>query len=270
MSKIEWTDETWNVVTGCTRISPGCDNCYMFAQYPRLKAMGVQGYQHAPDVVALHPGRLRAWRSWRKPRLVFVNSMSDTFHHAVPDEFLRWMFQQMRMAIAKGHTFQLLTKRPGRALQFWERYQGDLLNDDDEPEWPPSIWLGTSIESQRFAAGRLASLARIPAPVRFVSAEPLLGPLDLGRWLGDVVQWVIVGGESGPRARPMQEKWALELLEQCDAAGVPAFLKQLGGRHGKRGGDQAVINGRTWRGMPDGGWQPTRGHDAEAGACHRA
>ena len=121
-SKIEWTDETWNVVTGCTRISPGCDNCYMFALYPRLKAMGVQGYQHAPDVVALHPGRLWAWRSWRKPRLVFVNSMSDTFNQAVPDEFLRWMFQQMRMAIAEGHTFQVLTKRPGRALQFWERY----------------------------------------------------------------------------------------------------------------------------------------------------
>ena len=245
-SKIEWTDQTWNLVTGCTKISPGCKNCYMYREYPRLKAMGNPGYQHSPDVVSLHPKRLDEPRRWRKPRMVFVNSMADTFHPKVPDHFLRWMFQTMLWAMAKGHTFQLLTKGPERALEWWEKYKDDLGG-----EWPVKIWLGTSIEDQAHTRLRLASLARIPAPVRFVSAEPLLGPLDLGWWLGEVVQWVIVGGESGPGARPMQEKWALDLLEQCDAAGVPAFLKQLGGRHGKRGGDQAVINGRTWRGMLD-------------------
>ena len=186
MSKIEWTDETWNVVTGCTRISPGCDNCYMFALYPRLKAMGVQAYQHAPDVVALHPGRLWAWRSWRKPRLVFVNSMSDTFNQAVPDEFLRWMFQQMRMAIAEGHTFQVLTKRPGRALQFWERYQGDFLNDTGEPEWPLSIWLGTS--SNRSVTPPAGWLPWPGSPRRCASSAQ---SLSWGRWIsgGGWVTW---------------------------------------------------------------------------------
>ena len=160
----------------------------------------------------------------------------------------------------KGHVFQLLTKRPERAVEWWRRFgPEDLLNEDGEPEWPAGIWMGTSIEEQRYAGRRLAALAKIPAPVRFVSAEPLLGPLNLRKWLGEVVQWVIVGGESGLRARPgesglrarpMEESWALRLLEQCDNADVPAFLKQLGGRASKRGGDQAVINGRTWRGMP--------------------
>ena len=253
MSEIEWTDETWNLVTGCTRVSPGCRHCYMYRQYPRLKAMGVPGYERAPDVVQLHPGRLGRTLNWKRPRRIFVNSMSDTFHPLVPNHFIRWMFQQMRMGIAlRGHTYQILTKRPERAAMWWKHFQEDLMNQDGEPEWPEQVWLGVSAESQRWAERRLGFLARVPAPVRFVSAEPLLGPLDLRRWLGGVVQWVIVGGESGPRARPMQEQWALELLEQCDAAGVPAFLKQLGGRRGKRGGDQAVIGGRSWRGMPPG------------------
>ena len=249
MSKIEWTDETWNVVTGCTRVSVGCKNCYMYQQYPRLKALGkatgATGYQHNPTDVVLHPQRLQTPLHWRKPRLVFVNSMSDTFHERVPDHFLQWLFQAMLFGAEKGHTFQLLTKRPERALQWWQRHRDDLGG-----VWPRAIWLGVSVEDQANAQPRLDPLRRIPAPVRFVSAEPLLGPLDLGRWLGEVVQWVIVGGESGPRARPMREEWALQVLEQCDAAGIPAFLKQLGGRRDKRGGDLAVIDGRRWQGMP--------------------
>ena len=218
----------------------------MYRQYPRLKGMHVPGYAQTPDVVALHPGRLQIPMRWRKPRMVFVNSMADTFHPQVPDHFLRWLFQAMLFGAEKGHTFQLLTKRPERALQWWQEHRDDLGG-----VWPRAVWLGVSVESQAYVHLRLEPLRQIPAPVRFVSAEPLLGPLDLGRWLGDVVQWVIVGGESGPRARPMQEQWALEILEQCDGADVPAFLKQLGGRKGKRGGDLAVIDGRTWRGMPN-------------------
>lgn len=250
-TKIEWTDETWDTVTGCTKISRGCKNCYMYREYPRRKVQGVRGYEPAPDVVQLLPKRLEIPRRWRKLRRVFVNSMSDTFHERVPDHFIRWMFQSMRFAVQKGHVFQLLTKRPEGAAEWWGRYESeDLRNEGGEPEWPAGIWMGTSVESQDYAEERLEHLARIPAPVRFVSAEPLLGQLNLRKWLGDVVKWVIVGGESSPRARPMEESWVLNLLEQYDNANVPAFLKQLGGRASKRGGDQAVINGRTWRGMP--------------------
>ena len=177
--------------------------------------------------------------------------MSDTFHELVPDHFLRWMFQAMLEAVSRGHVFQVLTKRPERALEFWDRYQQDFAGECGRPEWPAGIWIGTSVENQRYAEERVEPLMGIPAPVRFVSAEPLLGPLDLGKWLGDVLQWVIVGGESGPRARPMQEQWARELLSQCARANVPAFLKQLGGRGDKRGGEKAVIDGRRWTEMPE-------------------
>ena len=254
MTGIEWTDQTWNVVTGCTKVSPGCRSCYMYRQYPRLKRMSVPGYEHSPDVVSLQPGRLQEPLRWRKPRRVFVNSMADTFHELVPDHFLRWMFQAMREAAARGHTFQVLTKRPERALEFWSKYRGDFADDGGRTSWPAGIWIGTSVEEQRYAGERLQPLLQIPAPVRFVSAEPLLGPLDLGSWLGDDgLQWVIVGGESGPRARPMEERWALELLEQCARAGVATFLKQLGGRRGKRGGGEAVLDGRMWREFPVAG-----------------
>ena len=246
MSAIEWTGETWNVVTGCTKVSPGCKNCYMYRGYPRLQAMGNPSYQQSPGSIVLHPKRLLEPKRWRKPRLVFVNSMSDTFHERVPDHFLRWLLQAMLEAASRGHTFQLLTKRPQRALEWWKTYGEEDLGG----RWPERIWLGVSVESQE-QAGRIGYMRHIPAPVRFVSAEPLLGPLNLKRWgLGNVVTWVIVGGESGPKARPMLQEWALDLLQQCDEAGIPAFLKQLGGRQNKRGGDQAVIEGRTWRGMP--------------------
>lgn len=245
-STIEWTDETWNPVTGCTRVSPGCDNCYMFALYPRLKAMGVAGYDTVPDDVRLMRERLRIPLTWRKPRYVFVNSMSDVFHPRVPFEYVYEMFSVMEEAASRdGHVFQILTKRPGRAVGWWEEYKERFSNG-----WHPNIWIGTSVESQKYAP-RLTVLARLPAPVHFVSAEPLLERLDLTRWLEEGwLQWVIVGGESGPRARPMELDWARELRDQCADAGVAFFLKQLGGRRGKQSGDEAVLDGNRWLQMP--------------------
>ena len=245
-STIEWTDETWNPVTGCSRVSPGCDHCYMFAFYPRLTAMGVRGYEGSPDEVRLLPERLDAPLRWTQPRRVFVNSMSDLFHPDVPYDFITQVFDVMSDASARrGHVFQVLTKRPGRAVGWWlrnrERYEG---------VWPAGVWIGASVESQKYAP-RLTVLARLPAPVKFVSAEPLLGPVDLTRWLkaGDV-QWVIAGGESGRSARPMALEWARALRDQCREAGVAFFLKQLGGARGKRSGAEAVLDGRTWAQMP--------------------
>ena len=245
-STIEWTDETWNPVTGCTRVSPGCDNCYMFAMYPRLRAMGVRGYESEPQHVRLLPERLAAPLNWKRPRRVFVNSMSDVFHPRVPFDFVYDIFDVMRRAAdERGHVFQVLTKRPGLAVAWWNEYRGEF---DDS--WPANVWIGTSVESQKYAP-RITVLARVPAPIRFVSAEPLLEAVDLSRWLdsGDL-QWVIAGGESGRAARPMDPDWARGLRDQCASAGVPFFLKQLGGRRGKRSGDQAVIDGRTWTNAP--------------------
>ena len=246
-STIEWTDETWNPMTGCTRVSPGCDHCYMFALYPRLKAMGVPGYEGDPREVRLLPERLDAPMRWGRPRRVFVNSMSDVFHPSVPYEFINGIFDVMREAAEqRGHVFQVLTKRPGRAVGWWRsneaRYGG---------EWPDGVWIGTSVESQKYAP-RITVLARLPARVRFVSAEPLLGAIDLRSWLdpGDV-HWLIVGGESGPAARPMELDWARGLRDQSLAAGVAFFLKQLGGRRGKRSGEEAVLDGRQWREYPE-------------------
>ena len=168
-STIEWTDETWNPVTGCSRVSPGCDNCYMFALYPRLHAMGVPGYEAAPDIVQMLPNRLNAPLTWAKPRRVFVNSMSDLFHKQVTFEFITDVFKVMREA--DQHIFQVLTKRPGRAVGWWEQ-----CGKHEFGEWPKNVWIGTSVENQKYAP-RLTVLGRIPAEIRFVSAEPLLGPL---------------------------------------------------------------------------------------------
>ncbi len=245
-SAIEWTDETWNPVTGCTRVSTGCDHCYMFAMYPRLTAMGVRGYELDPQQVQLLPERLDAPLRWGKPRRVFVNSMSDVFHPKVPFEFVTEIFDVMCTAAAQhGHIFQVLTKRPGRAVGWWDRNQ-----DRYGGVWPAGVWIGTSVENQKYAP-RITVLARLPAPVRFVSAEPLLGAVDLREWLrrGDL-HWVIAGGESGRAARPMDIDWARDLRDQSIEAGVAFFLKQLGGRHGKRGGAAAVIDGTTWTQMP--------------------
>ena len=245
-SAIEWTDETWNPVTGCTRVSPGCDHCYMFALYPRLKAMGVAGYEATPDTVRTLPERLEEPLKWRKPRLVFVNSMSDVFHPRVPFDFITDMFSVMVEAAARrGHVFQVLTKRPGRAVAWWSRHQ-----DRFPGGWPPNVWIGTSVENQKYAP-RLTVLGRLPAPVRFVSAEPLLAPLDLTRWLSDgTLHWVIAGGESGPGARPMPITWVRALRDQSVRTNTPFFLKQLGGVRNKRGGKDATVDGRPWRQVP--------------------
>ena len=247
-SEIEWTDETWNPITGCSRVSPGCDHCYMFALYPRLKRMGVRGYEAAPDEVRLLPERLSIPLAWKKPRRVFVNSMADVFHSAVPFEFVLEMFKVMEQAAEqRGHVFQVLTKRPGRAVAWWESHKQSFQNG-----WPPNIWIGTSVESQKYAP-RLTVLKRLPAPIRFVSAEPLLGHIDLTPWLeAGAVQWVIAGGESGPGARPMDIQWVRELREQTTKAGVAFFLKQLGGVRRKRGGDFAIVDGQRWQQVPVG------------------
>ena len=244
-STIEWTDETWNPVTGCTRVSPGCDHCYMFALYPRLKAMGVRGYESSAGHVQLLPERLAAPLRWASPCRVFGNSMSDVFNSQVPYPFISKIFDVMKAATQRGHVFQVLTKRPGRAVAWWERYGGRYGG-----AWPAGVWIGTSVESQKYAP-RITVLARLPAAVRFVSAEPLLGSVDLSRWLnsGDV-QWVIVGGESSPAARPMDMDWARALRDQSRRAGVAFFLKQLGGSRGKRSGNEAVLDGETWTQMP--------------------
>ncbi len=219
----------------------------MFALYPRLMAMGVPGYESDPRDVRLLPERLEAPLSWAKPRRVFVNSMSDVFHPRVPYDFINDIFDVMRDAAERrGHVFQVLTKRPGRAVGWWKaneaRYGG---------EWPNGVWIGTSVENQKYAP-RIAVLARLPATVRFVSAEPLLGEVDLRQWLhAGVLHWVIAGGESGPRARPMDLEWARDLRDQSIEAGVAFFLKQLGGRRGKRSGEEATIDGRMWREFPE-------------------
>ncbi len=246
-SSIEWTDETWNPITGCTRISPGCEHCYMYTLYPRLRGMGVPGYQTRPDDVRLLPNRLQTPLSWKKPRRVFVNSMSDVFHPDVPFDFIFEMFRVMASAGEKhGHVFQVLTKRPGTAVAWWTEHQRFFPNG-----WPPKVWIGTSVESQKYAP-RLSVLERLPAPVRFVSVEPLLERVDLMPWLTrGAVKWVIVGGESGPGARQMDLDWARDLRDQSAKAGVAFFLKQLGGVRHKRGGNKAVLDdGRLWREMP--------------------
>ena len=231
-SAIEWTDATWNPVTGCTKVSPGCDHCYMFTQYPRLTAMRVRGYEVGPHEVQLLPERLDAPLHWGRPRRVFVNSMSDVFHPKVPFDFVYRMFDVMHKASERrGHVFQVLTKRPGRAVAWWGQHGRDFDN-----VWPANVWIGTSVENQKYAP-RITVLARLPAPVRFVSAEPLIDAVDLSHWLdsGDV-QWVIAGGESGPSARPMSLEWVRDLRDQSRKAGVAFFLKQLGGVRNKRGG----------------------------------
>ena len=245
-SAIEWTDETWNPVTGCTRVSPGCDNCYMFALYPRLKLWGVPGYGDSPDRVSILPERLQTPLTWKRPKMVFVNSMSDLFHRDIPGDFILQVFKVMERAAAQGgHIFQVLTKRPGRAVAWWKEYAEHFPDG-----WPANIWIGTSVENQKYAP-RLTVLARLPAPVQFVSAEPLLGAIDLTAWLENRgLKWIIAGGESGRGARAMDLEWARSLRDQALRAGVPFFFKQLGGVRKKGGGDAAILDGRTWREMP--------------------
>jgi protein gp37 len=243
MSKIEWTEVTWNPTTGCDRISAGCDNCYALTMANRLKAMGSAKYQNDGDPrtsgpgfgVTVHEDTLTAPLRWREPRVVFVNSMSDLFHARVPREFIAQVFEVM--AATPQHTYQVLTKRATR-----------LRRLADKLPWPPNVWMGVSVENLD-VAHRVAELRQVPAAVRFLSCEPLLGSLD-GLDL-DGIGWVIVGGESGPGARRMELSWAQELVAECREGNVPVFVKQLGTAHGSgKGGPietwPAVLQVRQW------------------------
>jgi protein gp37 len=292
-SSIEWTDATWNPVSGCTRVSAGCDNCYAVVMTRRLAKMGQaakygglvnEGKRHFNGVVRTHEDALELPLSWKKPRRIFVNSMSDLFHRDVPFEFIDRVFAVA--ALTPRHTYQVLTKRPDRAAEYFAQLTPDRLIDvvafdygeeawmfagnwidgwsqprevpsDGNPldgsvkRWPlPNVWIGTSVENQAAADERIPHLLSTPAAVRFLSCEPLLGPVDLRLYASgevlpsdrepfaeraDLLHWVIVGGESGPHARPMDVEWARGLLQQCRDAEVPCFVKQLGGHPDKRG-----------------------------------
>ena len=239
-SAIEWTEATWNPTTGCDKVSRGCDNCYALTLAKRLKAMGQPRYQTDGDPrtsgprfgLAFHPDALDLPATWRRSRLVFVNSMSDLFHARVPVAFIRQVFEVM--AATPQHTYQVLTKRVRRL----RRLAASL-------PWPDNVWMGVSVEDAT-VLDRVDDLRVVPAAVRFLSCEPLLGPMP-GLPLGGI-GWVIAGGESGADARPMDPGWVVDLRDQCVAAGVPFFFKQWGGRTPKAGGRE--LDGRTWDDMP--------------------
>jgi protein gp37 len=255
-SSIEWTEATWNPTTGCDRVSVGCDNCYALLLAKRLKSMGAAKYQTDGDPrtsgpgfgVALHPDSLTVPARWRRPRLVFVNSMSDLFHAKVPLSYVRDVFAVMDAA--PQHTFQVLTKRSHRLARMAERI-----------DWPANVWMGVSIEQDQHC-DRADHLRAVPAAVRFLSLEPLLGPLP-SLSLTDI-DWAIVGGESGQRARPVDGRWVRDVRDACAVAEVPFFFKQWGGRTPKAGG--RTLDDRLWDEMPSG--QPQRVHEARAVLAH--
>lgn len=231
-STIEWTESTWNPLTGCTKISPGCKHCYAERMAIRLQAMGQPNYAKGFEL-SIHEQALELPLTWKRPQTIFVNSMSDLFHKTVPVDFILRVFDVMRRAY--WHQFQILTKRSERLLEL-----GPML------PWMPHIWMGVSVENRDYAF-RIDHLRRTGAIVKFLSLEPLLGPLpglDLRR-----IDWVIVGGESGPRARAMDPAWVVGIREQCRKAKVPFFFKQWGGRNKKKAGRE--LEGRTWDEMPE-------------------
>lgn len=230
-SAIEWTDATWNPVTGCTRVSTGCDNCYAATFSERFRGVPGHPFEQGFDL-RLWPSRLSLPATWRRPRRVFVNSMSDLFHADVPDAFIVAVFDVM--ASAEQHTFQLLTKRSRRLLHLAPRLP-----------WRPNIWAGVSVETAQFL-WRVDHLRDVPAAVRFISAEPLLG--DLGSMDLRDIHWVITGGESGARARPCDAAWVRAVRDQCVDRRVAYFHKQWGGRTPKANG--RALDGRTWDEMP--------------------
>jgi protein gp37 len=231
-SSIEWTESTWNPVTGCTKISIGCTNCYAERMAWRLKAMGQKNYVDGFKLT-IHPHALVFPLKWKKPQTIFVNSMSDLFHKDIPITFIRQMFDIMNQA--HWHRFQVLTKRAERLARVVP-----YLN------WPDNVWLGVTVENSSYIK-RIDYLRNIPVAVRFLSLEPLLGPLpniDLSH-----IDWVIVGGESGPRARSMDKEWVLDIQQQCCKANVPFFFKQWGGVNKKKNG--RLLNGRIYSEMPE-------------------
>lgn len=239
-SAIEWTEVTWNPVTGCDRVAAGCDNCYALTLAKRLKAMGAEKYQNDGDprtsgpgfAVTTHTKALDQPYRWTGSRLVFVNSMSDLFHAKVPLDFVRDVFDVIRAT--PQHTYQVLTKRAVR-----------LRRVADRLDWPSNLWMGVSVEDAA-AVGRTDDLRATPAAVKFLSCEPLIG--DLGRLDLTDIDWVIVGGESGPRARPMEPQWAESIRDECAAANVPFFFKQWGGRTPKANGRH--LDGQLWDELP--------------------
>jgi protein gp37 len=230
-SGIEWTESTWNPVTGCDKISPGCKYCYAERMAERLQAMGQPNYKNGFELT-LQPQMLELPLRWKKPQTIFVNSMSDLFHKDVPIEYIRRVFDVMQRA--SWHRFQVLTKRSERLAEL----SGKL-------PWPDNVWMGVSVESEKYV-GRIDNLRATGAKTKFLSLEPLLGPLanlDLSR-----IDWVIVGGESGPKARAMEPAWVIDIRNQCHQAGVPFFFKQWGGKNKKKAGRE--LEGRTWDEMP--------------------
>lgn len=230
-SKIEWTDSTWNPLTGCTKISPGCSHCYAEVMAKRLKAMGNPNYVNGFDLT-LHEHSLGIPFGWKKPRLIFVNSMSDLFHNDVPFEYTQKVFQVM--ASCRQHVFQVLTKRSTR-----------LAEIADALVWTPNIWMGVSIENQDYMY-RAENLLKANASVKFLSLEPLLGPIDILPL--DGIDWVIVGGESGTQARSIEVSWVVDVRDKCVASKIPFFFKQWGGRNKKKAG--RLLNGRDWSEYP--------------------
>jgi len=228
---IEWTDCTWNPASGCTKISAGCAHCYAERMARRLEAMGQARYRNG-FAVTLHPEALEEPLGWKKPRLVFVNSMGDLFHEEIPVEFIQKVFDVMNRC--PQHIFQILTKRSQRMAEL-----APLL------EWGENIWMGVTVENSDYMH-RIECLQRVPARVCFLSLEPLLGPLD--DLVLDGLDWVIVGGESGPQARPMKEEWVLSIQSKCQKEGVPFFFKQWGGVNKKKAG--RLLQGRTWDQLP--------------------
>jgi len=230
-SRIEWTEKVWNPVTGCTKISPGCEHCYAERLSLRLQAMGQPNYAKG-FALTLQPHALELPLRWKTPQVIFVNSMSDLFHKDVPLEFIQRVFDVMKRA--HWHRFQILTKRSVRL----DRISSKL-------DWQPNIWMGVSVENKEYMF-RINHLRNTAAQVKFLSIEPLLGPLpDLNL---NGIDWVIVGGESGPGARPMLKSWVIDIRDQCQSAGVPFFFKQWGGTNKKKAG--RLLENRTWDEMP--------------------
>jgi protein gp37 len=230
-SAIEWTEATWNPATGCSKVSPGCAHCYAETFAERFRGVPGHPYEQGFDL-RLWPNRLDVPLRWRRPRVIFVNSMSDLFHEAIPDDYIAAVFDVM--VRADWHVFQVLTKRPDRLAELAPTLP-----------WPPNVWMGVTIENRRFVH-RADMLREVPAAVRFISAEPLLGPLEGLDLTG--INWLIAGGESGPRHRRVDVEWIRDLRDRCTDEGVAFFFKQWGGLRAKSGGRE--LDGRTWDEMP--------------------
>ncbi len=244
-SSIEWTDATWNPVTGCSKVSPGCQHCYAQTFSERFRDVPGHPFEQGFDL-KLWPARLRLPFLWKEPRMIFVNSMSDLFHEDVPDEFIKGVFNTM--AHANHHVFQVLTKRSERMVNWIKQNFADST-------LPNHIWLGVSVENQNYLR-RIRHLQGISACVRFISCEPLLGPIRFISRDLDGIHWVIVGGESGPKARPMDPQWVRDIKDQCEDVGLAFFFKQWGtfNAQGERVGKKnagSCLDGRTWKQMPN-------------------